>query len=97
MVAVDAGTTGVRAVAVDSSGNVVDLAYRGLTQHFPRPAWVEHDPLEIWNAVVETLTKVTRRQRAAGRAVAAIGVTNQRETVVAWDRKSGRPLHRAIV
>jgi glycerol kinase len=97
VIAVDAGTTGVRAIAVDTSGNVIDLAYRGLTQHFPRPAWVEHDPLEIWNAVVDMLTKVTRRLQAAGRSVAAIGVTNQRETVVAWDRKTGRPLHRAIV
>ncbi|MGA2037503.1 MAG: FGGY family carbohydrate kinase, partial [Acidimicrobiales bacterium] len=97
VIAIDAGTTGIRALAVDSSGAVVDISYRGVTQFFPRPAWVEHDPLEIWNAAVETVTKVARRQEAAGRAVAAIGVTNQRETVVAWDRRSGRPLHRAIV
>jgi glycerol kinase len=97
VIAVDAGTTGVRALAVDPSGDVVDLAYCRFTQRFPRPAWVEHDPLEIWNAVVDTLKAVTLRQQAAGNAIAAIGVTNQRETVVAWDRKSGLPLHRAIV
>ena len=97
VIAVDAGTTGVRALAVDSSGDVVDLAYCRFTQRFPRPAWVEHDPLEIWNAVVDTLKAVTLRQQAAGNAIATIGVTNQRETVVAWDRKSGLPLHRAIV
>jgi glycerol kinase len=97
VIAIDAGTTGIRSLAVDSSGTVVDVSYRGVTQHFPRPAWVEHDPLEIWNAAVDTLTKVVRRQHAQGHTVAAIGITNQRETVVAWDRKTGRPLHRAIV
>jgi len=97
VIAIDAGTTGVRALAVDVSGAVVDISYQELTQHFPHPAWVEHDPLEIWNAVVRTTTEVAERQQAAGHSVAAIGVTNQRETVVAWDRKSGRPLHRAIV
>ena len=97
MVAVDAGTTGVRALAVDESGAVVDVAYRELTQHFPRPGWVEHDAGEIWAHVVATLAELAGRQRDAERAVAAIGITNQRETVVAWDRDDGRPRHRAIV
>ena len=97
VVAVDAGTTGVRAVAVDEAGRVCDLAYRELTQHFPRPGWVEHDPSEIWTAVMETLAEVGARMADGGDTVAALGVTNQRETVVAFDRESGRPLHRAIV
>lgn len=97
VIAVDAGTTGVRALAVDESGAVTDVSYRELTQYFPRPAWVEHDPLEIWRAVAETVTEVALRQRDQGHTVSAIGVTNQRETVVAWDRRSGTPLHRAIV
>ena len=76
---------------------MVDLAYRELTQHFPRPGWVEHDAAEIWDSVAVTLADVAGRLADAGRAPVAIGITNQRETVVAWDRHTGRPLHRAIV
>jgi glycerol kinase len=96
-VAVDAGTTGVRALVVDERARVVDLAYRELTQHFPRPGWVEHDPAEIWSSVQATLGEVAGRLAEHDQAVSALGVTNQRETVVAWDRHTGRPLHRAIV
>jgi glycerol kinase len=96
-VAIDAGTTGVRALAVDESGTITDLSYRELTQHFPRPGWVEHDPTEIWDAVRATLVDVAGRLVASGTAVAAIGITNQRETAVAWDRRTGRPLAPAIV
>ncbi len=97
VVAIDAGTTGVRALAVDEQGEVVDLAYRELTQHYPRPGWVEHDAGEIWDLVAGTLGELAGRLRDAGETVAAVGITNQRETAVAWDRRSGRPLHRAIV
>jgi len=97
VIAVDAGTTGVRALAVDEGGAVVDVAYRELTQHFPTPGWVEHDPAEIWGHVTATLSEVARRQCDVGSTVAAVGITNQRETVVAWDRRSGLPLHRALV
>ncbi len=97
VLAVDAGTTGVRALVVDPSGRVTDVAYRELAQHFPRPGWVEHDPLEIWQAVQATLAEVGARLAEAGEAVAAIGITNQRETLVAFDRRTGRPYHRAIV
>jgi glycerol kinase len=97
VIAVDAGTTGVRALVLDESGEVVDVAYRELTQYFPRPAWVEHDPVEIWEAVSVTLDEVARRQRSAREPIAAIGITNQRETVVTWDRRTGAPLHRCIV
>lgn len=97
VVAVDAGTTGVRALAVDDRAAVVDVAYRELRQHFPRPGWVEHDAAEIWRHVVDTVAEVAGRLAAGGRRVAAVGITNQRETVVAWDRRSGHPLHRAIV
>jgi len=97
VVAIDAGTTGVRSLVVDGSGAVVDLAYRELTQYFPRPGWVEHDAAEIWEAVRATLAEVSGRLAEAGRPVAAVGITNQRETAIAWDRRTGRPLHRAIV
>lgn len=100
LVAIDAGTTGVRALVIDEQARVVDVAYRELTQHFPRPGWVEHDPDEIWAAVRATLAEVASRladtQPGTG-PVTAIGITNQRETLVAFDRRTGRPLHRAIV
>ncbi len=96
-IAIDAGTTGVRAQVFDARGVVVDSAHRELTQYFPRPGWVEHDPEEIWSTVRTTLAEVAGRIGEAGRTPVAIGITNQRETVVAWDRRTGRPLHRAIV
>ncbi|MDE3085937.1 MAG: glycerol kinase GlpK [Acidobacteriota bacterium] len=97
VVAVDAGTTGVRSLAVDEAGRVLDLAYRELAQHFPRPGWVEHDAGEIWHHVLATLAELTGRLAGRGETVAAVGITNQRETVVAWDRRTGRPRHRAVV
>jgi glycerol kinase len=97
VIAVDAGTTGVRAIAFDAAGRSVASSYRELTQHFPRPGWVEHDPDEIWARVQRVLGELTSRVRADGHEVVALGLTNQRETVVAWDRRDGRPLHRAIV
>src|SRR5271155_342356 len=97
VVAIDAGTTGVRALAVDGQARVADVAYRELTQHFPRPGWVEHDPAEIWASVRDALAEVGARLAERGDTVAAIGITNQRETLVAFDRSTGRPLHRAIV
>jgi glycerol kinase len=94
VVAIDAGTTGVRSFAVRADGTAAGFAYREFTQHFPRPGWVEHDAGEIWQAVQATLAEL-----AAGleEPIAAIGITDQRETVVAWDRQTGLPLHRAIV
>ncbi len=95
VIAIDAGTTGVRSFALDEAGQPVGLAYRELTQHFPRPGWVEHDAAEIWSAVAATLAEVL--EGLGDPPVAAIGITNQRETTVVWDRRTGRPLHRAIV
>ena len=97
VIAIDAGTSGVRALGVDESGAVIDVSYRELTQHYPRPGWVEHDPVEIWDGVVATVAEVAKRRHEAGMAVAAIGITNQRETVVAWDRSTGLPRYRALV
>src|SRR3954454_10725312 len=94
VIAIDAGTTGVRAFAVDEAGRPAGWAYRELTQHFPRPGWVEHDPEEIWTAVAATLARLLT---TLDEPVAAIGITNQRETVVPWDRRTGRPRYRAIV
>jgi len=95
VLAIDAGTTGVRTVAIDADGASRGLAYREFPQHFPRPGWVEHDADDIWAAVHATLGEVL--EGLDGETVVAIGITNQRETVVVWDRTTGRPLHRAIV
>jgi glycerol kinase len=97
VIAIDAGTTGVRALAVDESGAVTTSAYQEFPQYFPRPGWVEHDADEIWAAVRDTVAIVAARLAAATAPVAAIGITNQRETTVVWDRRTGRPRHRAIV
>jgi glycerol kinase len=94
VIAIDAGTTGVRAFALREDGAAAGFAYREFTQHFPRPGWVEHDAGEIWTAVQATLVELCSR---LDEPVAAVGITDQRETVVAWDRRSGQPLHRAIV
>jgi glycerol kinase len=94
VIAIDAGTTGVRALAVDDSGCPRLWSYREFTQHFPRPGWVEHDATEIWDAVRTTVGEVVA---SLDEPVAAVGITDQRETVVAWDRRTGAPRHRAIV
>ena len=94
VIALDAGTTGVRAFAVDRSGRAVGYRYREFTQHFPRPGWVEHDAMEIWHAIVGTTAELISSLQEP---VAAIGITDQRETVVAWDKRTGLPRHRAIV
>jgi glycerol kinase len=97
VIAIDAGTTGVRAFAVDADGRPRARSYREFPQYFPQPGWVEHDPDDIWRVTVETLGEVAAELAAAGETVAAIGITNQRETVVVWDRRTGVPRHRAIV
>ena len=94
VIAVDAGTTGVRSFAVDEAGRPVGWSYREFRQHYPRPGWVEHDAEEIWSAVQTTLAELVT---TLDQPVAALGITDQRETVVAWDRRTGRPRHPAIV
>ncbi len=101
LIAIDAGTTGVRSMAVNEAGSEVAYAYRSFPQHFPGPGLVEHDPNDIWDATVATLDELCASLRALDDgqmpAVTAIGITNQRETVVAWDRRSSQPLARALV
>jgi glycerol kinase len=97
VLAIDAGTTGIRTIAVDEAGRPGARAYREFPQHFPEPGRVEHDADDIWTATLATLTEVAERVRRDGVTVAAIGITNQRETTVVWDRTTGRPRHRAIV
>ena len=97
VIAIDAGTTGVRAFAIDDTGTPVGWSYREFPQHFPRPGWVEHDPRDIWAAVESTLAELRARLDDAGHTVAAIGITDQRETTVVWSRPTGKPLANAIV
>ena len=95
MIAIDAGTTGVRSRAVFTDDSPVVASYQEFTQHFPEPGWVEHDANEIWDAVVATVNDVVEQ---VGRdRVATIGITNQRETVLAWNRRTGQPYGTAIV
>jgi len=95
--AIDAGTTGVRCVLHDEHARPVASAYREVPVTTPRPGWVEQDPALILAATIETLADVLGAPAARGRSIAAVGLANQRETVIAWDRKSGRALHPAIV
>ena len=94
LLAIDQGTTSSRAIVFDARGAIRTIARRELTQHYPAGGWVEHDPEEIWAA---TLAVTREALAAAGGEVVAIGITNQRETTVVWDRADGAPIHRAIV
>ena len=93
--AIDQGTTSSRCIVFDASGTIVTVAQREHRQMFPRPGWVEHDAEEIWDCV----RQVTREavEEAGADRLAAIGITNQRETTVVWERATGKPIHRAIV
>ena len=95
ILSIDQGTTGTMVLLVDMHGNIVTHSYKEFSQHYPEPGWVEHDPEEIWNtthnAIVEVLDKFEKS------SIAAIGITNQRETTVVWDRETGEPIYPAIV
>ena len=97
ILALDQGTTSSRSLLFDARGRVVALAQREFTQHFPRPGWVEHDPAEIWDTQLATIAEVLRAAQATPRDIAAVGITNQRETTVLWDRATGVPVAPAIV
>ena len=97
VLALDQGTTGSTALVVDPDGRVRARGYAELPQYFPRPGWVEHDPEEIWTTVECAARAALADARVAGTEVAAIGIANQRETTILWDRGSGAPIHRAIV
>ena len=95
ILAIDQGTTGSRAVVYNEKGLKVSSSYKEFPQHFPRPGWVEHDPYDLWNSVRDAAERALAGVPAA--SIAAIGITNQRETTVMWDRRTGKPVHNAIV
>ena len=97
ILALDQGTTGSRALVVDPDGEVRGRGYVELPQYYPKPGWVEHDPEQIWTTTTEAIGGALAAARIGADEIAAIGITNQRETAVLWDRASGRPVHHAIV
>src|SRR3712207_3122885 len=97
ILAIDQGTTGTTCRVIDRDGQVRGRGYSEFTQHFPRPGWVEHDATEIWDVTVQVAHQALADAGIGGADLRGIGITNQRETAVAWDRRTGEPLHRAIV
>jgi glycerol kinase len=97
VLAIDQGTTSSRALIVDAEGQVAGLGQQAFTQHFPQPGWVEHDPMQIWTSTLDSVGVALAQAGLAANELRAIGLTNQRETVVVWDRKTGEPVRNAIV
>lgn len=97
ILALDQGTTSSRAIIFDKKGSIVSIAQKEFNQYFPQPGWVEHDPQEIWSSQAGVAAEVTVASGLDGKSIAAIGITNQRETVVVWNRKTGKPVYNAIV
>ena len=97
LLALDQGTSSSRSIVFDLDGRIVSMAQREFTQHFPKPGWVEHDPIEIWESQLATAREALSKAGLTAHDVAAIGITNQRETTVVWNRATAQPIHRAIV
>ncbi|QYO77455.1 glycerol kinase GlpK [Devosia salina] len=97
ILAIDQGTTSSRAIVFDGERKIAGTGHREFTQHFPQDGWVEHDPEEIWDSVVWSIKTAMDAAKVTAGDIAAIGITNQRETVVIWDRATGQPIHNAIV
>ena len=97
ILSIDQGTTGTRSMLFNSNGEEIANAYEEHNQFFPSPGWVEHDPSEIWLKSLQTTKSVIKSAKIAPSDIAGIGITNQRETIVAWNKDTGTPLHNAIV
>ncbi len=97
ILALDQGTTSSRSVVIDHAGKIVSVAQKEFQQNYPKPGWVEHDPMEIWSSQSATANEALSRANLTTDQIAAVGVTNQRETTIIWDKKTGRPVYNAIV
>src|SRR5450432_4309505 len=97
ILALDQGTTSSRAILFDQTGRIQSVAQKEFTQIFPKPGWVEHDPLEIWSSQAGVASEARLKIGAAASDIAAIGITNQRETTIVWDLETGEPVYNAIV
>ena len=96
IIALDQGTTSSRAIVIDRDARMLGVAQKELTMHYPRPGWVEQDPQEIWSTQLDMAREALAAAKSTAADVAAIGITNQRETTVLWDRETGRPVYNAI-
>ena len=97
IMALDAGTTSNRCILVDKQGKIVSVAQKEFTQYFPKAGWVEHDASEIWSTQIGVVVEALQKIGATAADIAGIGITNQRETAIVWDKKTGEPIHQAIV
>src|ERR687897_1226247 len=97
ILAIDQGTTSSRAIVFDGKMKIAGIGQKEFTQFYPASGWVEHDPEEIWQSVVWAAKEALRRAKVKASEIAAIGITNQRETVVIWDKATGKPIRNAIV
>lgn len=97
ILAIDQGTSSSRAIIFDHKAGICSVAQKEFTQHFPRPGWVEHDPMEIWSSEASVIAEAMAKMDISGKNIAGIGVTNQRETTIVWDAKTGKPIYNAIV
>ena len=97
IIALDQGTTSSRAILFDKAGEVVEISQKEFTQHFPKPGWVEHDPQQIWGTILAVVAEVLSKTDTDPKEIASIGITNQRETTVVWDKNTGKPVYNAIV
>ncbi len=97
ILALDQGTTSSRSIIFDRSGNAIAVGQKEYTQVYPQSGWVEHDPLEIWQSQIDTVVEALSKAKLAAADIAAVGITNQRETTIIWDRKTGEPIHNALV
>ncbi len=97
ILAIDQGTTSSRAILFDATMKVTAVAQEEFTQHFPASGWVEHDPSDLWSSVAATTRAVIEKAKVQAKDIAAVGITNQRETTLVWDRRTGEPIHRAVV
>ncbi|MFN5648444.1 MAG: FGGY family carbohydrate kinase, partial [Sphingobacteriales bacterium] len=97
ILSLDQGTTSSRAIVFDHGGQVVSVAQKEFKQIFPQPGWVEHDPTEIWSTQLGVAAEAISKAGLTVRDIAAIGITNQRETTLVWDRSTGKPVYNAIV
>src|SRR4051812_13313885 len=97
VLALDQGTSSSRSIVFDAQGRIVAMAQREFRQIYPQPGWVEHDPVEIWESQLATAKEVLAKANLTAKDIASIGITNQRETTLVWNRKPGEPVYNAIV
>ena len=97
ILSLDQGTTSSRAILFNENGEMLSTAQKEFKQYYPNPGWVEHDPMEIWDTQLEVARSAIEKLGISAEDLAGIGITNQRETTILWDKRNGKPVHNAIV